>query len=102
MNNEPLQLGDLVADSVTGFRGVLMGRCEYLTGCNQYLITPTELDKDGNTREGKWFDDARVELLDSYLPDVAQRIGKVIGRNSLKPVVLAGGSPGADLPAPVK
>lgn len=48
-------------DTITGFEGVITGRCEYLTGCNQLLIVPKA--KGGSHQEGHWFDEQRVELI---------------------------------------
>lgn len=54
-----IKLGYTAEDKVTGFRGVVTGRVEYLTGCNQVLLMP-KVDKDGKTMEGAWFDEQRV------------------------------------------
>ena len=35
-----IELGQKVQDSITGFAGLVTGRCEYITGCNQILIQP--------------------------------------------------------------
>ena len=56
-------LGQRARDKVTGWEGVLTGRATYLYGCTQYVITATELDKDGKLRDGEWFDEGRIELL---------------------------------------
>lgn len=39
----------------------VIGRCEYLTGCTQYLLVPRTLDKDGKRRDGEWFDEQRLK-----------------------------------------
>jgi hypothetical protein len=31
-------LGVTVKDVIHGFEGVVTGRCQYLTGCTQYLV----------------------------------------------------------------
>jgi hypothetical protein len=59
-----------------------MGHIEYLTGCNQTMLLPTALDKDGKRRDGEWFDDQRVEIQEG---------------NAL--VLDNAGTPGADEPA---
>lgn len=54
-------LGKKARDKVTGFQGVIIGKCYYLTGCNQYGITPHVIDnKVGDTQ---WFDEKRVEVI---------------------------------------
>jgi hypothetical protein len=52
------ELGEVVKDVVTGFSGVITGRCEYLTGCRQYSITSRTL-QSGDTKSG-WFDEDRL------------------------------------------
>ena len=57
-----IQLGDRVADEVTGFRGIVEARCEYLTGCARLLVQPT-LDEKGAWTEARWIDEPRLQLL---------------------------------------
>lgn len=52
------KLGTTVVDKITGFRGVVTGRVEYISGCNQLLVTPKS-DKDGALNEAQWFDEQR-------------------------------------------
>lgn len=56
-----IQLGDVVQDTITGFKGAVLGRAQYLTGCNQALVCPQKLDKEGKRRDGEWFDEQRLE-----------------------------------------
>jgi hypothetical protein len=55
-------LGKLGKDKITGFTGIITGRCDYLYGCGQYGLNP-EVDKDGKIREMAWFDIGRVEII---------------------------------------
>lgn len=57
-----LEHGDKVRDQLSGFEGVISGRADYITGCNQYLVSQP-VDKDGKHREGRWFDEQRLELV---------------------------------------
>ena len=57
--NGSKSLGLLARDRLTGFHGLISGYCIYLTGCNQYLLVPTETD-NGKYPEGQWFDDTRL------------------------------------------
>lgn len=59
-----ITLGVKVKEIVTGFTGVVTGHCEYLTGCDTYLVAPP-LDKEGKHRDGRWFDVNRLEITDS-------------------------------------
>lgn len=58
-----IALGVKAKDRITDFEGVVTGRCEYLTGCNQVLIVPKATG--GKAAEGAWFDEQRVEVLDA-------------------------------------
>ena len=59
-----VNLGDKVRDVVTDFEGIVIGRVEYLTGCNQCLVTP-KIDKDGKRQTGEWFDEQRLQVLEA-------------------------------------
>lgn len=50
-----------VRDQITGYEGIITGICEYMTGCNQALVVPNHLDKDGKRQEGEWFDVQRLK-----------------------------------------
>jgi len=54
-------LGKKAKDKVTGFEGIIVGRIEYLFGCNQYGIAPEA--KDGKVNDTHWFDEGRIEVL---------------------------------------
>jgi len=56
------ELGKTGKDKITGFKGILTSRCEFLTGCNRYCVQPTEL-KDGKPIDGIYFDEAQIEIL---------------------------------------
>lgn len=76
-------LGATYSDAITGFRGVAIGHCEYLTGCNQTLLQPQ--GKDNSVRpEAQWFDDQRLTR--------ESRAKMVVLDNSR--------TPGCDRPAP--
>jgi hypothetical protein len=77
-----VQLGDTVKDRITGFQGVVTGRCEYITGCNQVLVVP-KIKSDGSFSESVWFDEQRVDILSE--PRVT---------------IDNGANPGCDIPAP--
>ena len=56
------KLGEQAKDKLTGFTGILYGASRYLTGCDQYCLKPP-VDKDGNLRESKWFDEGEIEII---------------------------------------
>ena len=55
-----IELGTTAKDIVTGFEGVVTGRAQYLTGCDQYVLTPKV--KNGAFQDGRWFDENRLEV----------------------------------------
>ena len=56
-----IELGKKARDKITGFEGIVTGRAQYLTGCDQYVIVPPA--KDGNYQQSQWFDEGRIEVL---------------------------------------
>ena len=55
-----LKLGDKVKDSITGFKGVVIARAEYLNGCITLKVQPPKLKEDGSPIEADWFDEQRL------------------------------------------
>ena len=58
-----IKLGQTVEDRITGFKGIVTGRVEYITGCNQVLLVP-RVNSEGARIEAEWFDEERVTVLD--------------------------------------
>lgn len=56
------EAGKEAMDKVTGFKGTIVYRLEYMHGCNQYALIP-KVCKDGKTREVEHFDEGRIEIL---------------------------------------
>lgn len=54
-------LGKKAKDKVTGFEGIIVSKITYLTGCDQYGITPPA--KDGKVAGTDYFDVKRVEII---------------------------------------
>lgn len=55
-------LGDTAKDSITGFKGTITYKIEYLHGCVRYGIQPTVL-KDGSPIENQVFDEQQLILV---------------------------------------
>jgi hypothetical protein len=66
-----VELGCKVKDLITGFEGIVTGRTLWLTGCVQFVVVSQELDKDGKRRDGEWFDEQRLKVLEPITPDLA-------------------------------
>lgn len=56
------KLGDQVCDSITGFKGIVTARAEYLNGCVRVEIE-APVDDNGNRRDSAWVDEQRVDAL---------------------------------------
>lgn len=77
------ELGKEAKDKITGFKGILTVRCEFLTGCNRYCIQPTELIS-GKPVESMYFDESQIEIIgDGILKNEVQ--GKEKGACSPDP-----------------
>jgi hypothetical protein len=57
-----IRLGQKVRDSVTGFTGIAVSRCEYLNGCTHYGIAP-KVGSDGKAPDSVYYDWQRIEIL---------------------------------------
>lgn len=64
MKNE--NLGKKATDSVTGFSGTVVGFCQYLSGCDQYLLSPRTEDPNVKPKS-HWLDLNRLEFDDSEM-----------------------------------
>ena len=56
-----VEFGTSAKDVITGFAGIVTGICQYISGCDQVLLTPKA--SDGKKRSGEWFDVDRIEVL---------------------------------------
>ena len=66
-----IDLGQKAKDIITGFEGIIVGRAQYLYGCDQYAITP--LAQDGKINDSQWFDEGRIRVIDrGILPEEVQ------------------------------
>lgn len=61
-NENMIELGREVKHKVTGFKGTATARSVYLSGCTHILITPP-VKKNGEFREGQWFDEPEIEYV---------------------------------------
>jgi hypothetical protein len=59
-----IDLGDIVKDSITDLRGVVVAITDWLNGCQRVTVQPKEL-KDGKPVETSTFDVEQLELLHS-------------------------------------
>lgn len=64
-------MGAKARDIITGFEGIIVHRVQFLTGCDQYGLLPTGLDKDGDTKKTGQFDENRLELVGTKIVKLA-------------------------------
>jgi hypothetical protein len=58
------RLGKLGKDKITGFEGIIVGKIEYLFGCDHLGLAPRTFNKEGGKRpDTEWFDDGRIEII---------------------------------------
>lgn len=55
-------LGKEARDKVTKFQGIIVSKITYLTGCDQYVVTPP-VGADGKPGETNYFDVGRMEIV---------------------------------------
>jgi len=55
-------IGKQATDLITGFEGLVCGYAQYITGCDQYLLSPKCAEGDNTVVEGTWFDANRLEF----------------------------------------
>lgn len=67
-------LGHTVTDRITGFKGVVVGVVNYISGCEQALVQPP-VDKDGKIPESQWLDVQRLNASTGDKPIVLQNTG---------------------------
>lgn len=79
-----LELGKRAKDKITGFEGILTGRCQYLYGCDQYLITPP-VDKSGAKPDGSWIDEGRIEIVGEGIDPESVQVDEAGGEHSDAP-----------------
>jgi len=68
-----INLGDKAKDKITGFMGVVTGRCIYLNGCVQYRIQPQKMH-DGKIIEGEWIDEGQLVLMDKGIIEMERPV----------------------------
>lgn len=81
---DKINLGATYTDRITGFTGVCTGLCQYISGCNQALLTP-KINADGSTKEAHWYDEQRLTLV-ADVPVVVLDNGATPGFDKAAPI----------------
>lgn len=61
-----INLGDEVKDSVTGFKGIVVARTDYIHGCTRVSVQP-KVGKDGKVPDQMAFDEPALVVLKAAL-----------------------------------
>jgi hypothetical protein len=69
-----IELGSQVKDKITGYKGMVIGRTEWLYGCRRYTLQAQEL-KDGKPVEHIACDEDAIEVLEQAEPHVLKETG---------------------------
>jgi hypothetical protein len=75
-----IELGLKAKDKITGFEGIIIGRIQYLTGCDQYGVTP-KAKKGEKPLSTEWFDEGRIEIIGKGVSGVEVQVEKNGGPN---------------------
>lgn len=67
-------LGSEVKDAITGFKGVVVYRSQWIHGCNVYGVMPREL-KDGSPMKREQFDEPQLELVEEKVIEESRHTG---------------------------
>lgn len=58
-----IELGQEAEDVVTGYKGVVVARCEFIDGCVQYCLLPKSVK--GKYPDNQYIDEARLEVIET-------------------------------------
>jgi hypothetical protein len=63
ITTSPIELGDMVEDVATGFKGVAVERATYMNGCFSYAVLPKAVKTDilNDNSRASWVDHARLK-----------------------------------------
>lgn len=59
-----IEIGDKARDTITGFKGVVLGITTWFNGCRRHGLQSQKLDKDGKPIPLEWFDEPQLELVE--------------------------------------
>ena len=72
--------GKLCRDKITGFTGVCTGQTKWLYGCDQFILSPRVTEDNPNElKDGKWFDEGRIEIIEEFVKPEDVQVEKTGG-----------------------
>lgn len=60
-----IKMRDEVEDIVTGFRGTVIARSDWLNGCVQFAVK-RRVDKDGKVQDAEWIDSQQLKVTKTF------------------------------------
>ncbi len=57
-----VKLGDEARDTVSGFKGIVMGRATFINGCHRTGLYP-KIDEKGKHVDSQWFDEPQLRTI---------------------------------------
>lgn len=60
MSEFKFNIGQVAVDRITGFRGVVTARCQYMFSVNSYQIQDEHLTENGSIPECEWLSEGRL------------------------------------------
>ena len=82
MPEPKIELGDTVKDSITPFKGVVIGITNWVFGCRRMTVAPNKLDKDGAPSGSSSFDEPQLILVKKAVKKTTKVIKKTIKKKT--------------------
>jgi hypothetical protein len=64
MGKQPILLGDIARDRLTGFQGVVIARTQWLSNCDRLTLQPKVEGGEGKFVEALTFDETTLEFVE--------------------------------------
>lgn len=62
MLDRKFDMGDMLEDNVTGFKGIVIAFAFYATGCIHYCLQPAMNSGEAKIPDTEWLDQSRLRL----------------------------------------
>lgn len=69
-----IELGDIAADKITGFEGVVIGDTKWLHGCRRLTLQPKKMH-DGKPVDATSFDEPQLKLVKKAVVETTAETG---------------------------
>lgn len=94
---QSIDLGDLVEDQVTKFKGVAVSRHEFINGCTRFAVQSQTLKEDGVPSEAQFFDEPQLTLVKKAVVVVPAHKLRIV-QHTPEQVKEAAKAPGGPMP----